>query len=123
MPEGVQLEQAFQEMKDAGIDSHRFDMRWETSLAGNLSDMLTLTGMQINADKFINDNVEILRKSLDVVSIDYYPGLWHLPAVSRGESVLKDMPKHTERLKKVLQTASQLGKRDRNWRSWFPNIF
>lgn len=93
-----------------------------TLLVGNLSDMLAGVGLQVDADKFMQDNRNVLMEDLDTISLDFYPGLWHWARVAKGENQLRDMPKHTERLKRALQVAKTLGKEIEIGEVGFPTL-
>ena len=93
----------------------------ETVLAGNLTDKLTATGLQTGVMKFLSDYGEILKSSFDVISVDYYPGLYHLP-IKEARGIGKKLFKQTGYLEKVLETISTWGKEIEVGEVGFPTL-
>lgn len=92
-----------------------------TMIVGNLTDKLTRTGLQTGVMKFLSENGEILRNSFDVISVDYYPGLYHLPLKDAGGKI-KKLFGQTGYLEEVLKKISGWGKEIEIGEVGFPTL-
>jgi glycosyl hydrolase family 53 len=64
------------------------EMRLATSLiVGNVNENLGKVAKTEAIDKFLDNYGPMLKENFDVVSIDYYPGVWHFPAGEKRSEI------------------------------------
>jgi len=58
--------------------------------------------------QFLKDNEELIRNNFESISLDYYPGIWHVPFKTAGYSI-KGMYKQLDELKAVCELLASWG--------------
>jgi hypothetical protein len=79
-----------------------------TFIAGNFTELSSKIGMAKPMEKFLPE-LKKIKDSFDVIAVDYYPGLWHLPLKEAGWK-MKDVFKQLGALKQVFEEIATWGK-------------
>jgi len=58
---------------------------------------------------FIKKHEALLRENFDIISFDYYPGVWHMP-IADANLILKDVYKNLDALREVCEVVASWGK-------------
>jgi hypothetical protein len=81
-----------------------------TLFAGNLPKVISHFGVKLGTEvaEYMGKNTEML-KQFDVLAVDYYPGMWHIPLVEAQQNG-KEIFKQLGLLKETMETIAGWGK-------------
>jgi hypothetical protein len=87
----------------AALQRAQPDIKLSTSLiASNTNDLMNKTKGLPDTAGFLDEHEKMLRENFDIISVDYYPGVWHVPLKEAGYKP-KDMYKQLGMLETVLE--------------------